>query len=93
VPFDRVALGSKQPPLTFESLEASKRPDVAFNRFRIKLANFFNDFLPAYNIPLPGGKRVKFEKTDTVSSIIPASGALISQYLVLIDYRAPLPQG
>jgi hypothetical protein len=65
--FEHVTIGSPQSKITFENLEKQKISDVAFNRFRIRLADFFNDFLPSHGIPLPEGKRIKFSKEHTVS--------------------------
>ncbi|KAG2155790.1 uncharacterized protein EDB93DRAFT_1262085 [Suillus bovinus] len=52
---------------TFAALEQEHASDNAFNRFRIKLANFLSDSLPAHGIPLPGGKRIKFMPDETVT--------------------------
>jgi hypothetical protein len=68
--FERVTISSKQPDTTFEDLEQSRQADFAFTRFRIRLAEFFSNFLPAHDIPLPDGKRIKFTKTDKVNNII-----------------------
>ncbi|KAG1808410.1 uncharacterized protein BJ212DRAFT_1303023 [Suillus subaureus] len=51
-----IKLGAAQKEQTFATLEQLHANDNAFNRFRIKLANFLSDSLPAHGIPLPGGK-------------------------------------
>ncbi|KAJ7109764.1 hypothetical protein C8R43DRAFT_1091732 [Mycena crocata] len=51
-----ISLGSKQPDISFNDLEAS---DPSFLRFRLSLTDFLNDFLVTYGHPLPDGKRVK----------------------------------
>jgi hypothetical protein len=61
-----VKLGAAQTVQTFETLERLQANDDAFKRFRIKLAGFLSDFLPAHGIPLPGGQRIKFTPDDTV---------------------------
>jgi len=63
-----VFIGSPQQSLTFEALEELKKTDPAFKRFRIRLAEFFNNFLPLYGISLPGGKHIKFQKDDIMST-------------------------
>jgi hypothetical protein len=65
--FDHVVIGSPQPKIAFRDLEEQKKSDIAFTRFRIRLADFFNNFLPSHGIKLPGGKLVKFSKDDMVS--------------------------
>ncbi|KAG2158730.1 uncharacterized protein EDB93DRAFT_1290809 [Suillus bovinus] len=62
-----VKLGAAQNEQTFAALEQEHASDNAFNRFRIKLANFLSDSLPAHGIPLPGGKRIKFMPDETVT--------------------------
>jgi len=62
-----VAMGSNQGKCAFGALEESYRNDNAFNGFRIKLANFLSDALPAYGIPLPDGKRIKLTTEECVS--------------------------
>ncbi|KAF8132645.1 hypothetical protein K438DRAFT_1998510 [Mycena galopus ATCC 62051] len=55
-----VVVGSKRPFISFLDLEAAMKNDAAFTKFRLRLADFLNVFLPAYGYPLPGGKRVAF---------------------------------
>ncbi|KAG1731406.1 hypothetical protein EDB19DRAFT_2008263 [Suillus lakei] len=62
-----VKLGAAQNEQTFAALEQEHANDNAFNRFRIKLADFLSDSLPAHGIPLPGGKRIKFMPDETVT--------------------------
>lgn len=65
-----VKLGAAQNEQTFAALEQEHASDNAFNRFRIKLANFLSDSLPAHGIPLPGGKRIKFMPDETVCHFV-----------------------
>ncbi|KAG2160202.1 uncharacterized protein EDB93DRAFT_1261699 [Suillus bovinus] len=62
-----VKLGAEQNEQTFAALEQEHASNNAFNRFRIKLANFLSDSLPAHGILLPGGKRIKFMPDETVT--------------------------
>ncbi|KAG1874972.1 hypothetical protein F4604DRAFT_2009023 [Suillus subluteus] len=62
-----VKLGAAQEEQTFAAVEQLHANDSAFNRFRIKLANFLSDSLPVHGIPLPGGKRLKFVPDETVT--------------------------
>ncbi|KAG2110154.1 hypothetical protein BD769DRAFT_1630365 [Suillus cothurnatus] len=62
-----VKVGSKQPPLTFESVENIYHSDDAFSNLRIRLNDFLNDFLPAINIPLPQGKRIRLRASDQIT--------------------------
>ncbi|KAF8207444.1 hypothetical protein K438DRAFT_1904651 [Mycena galopus ATCC 62051] len=55
-----VVVGAKRPFISFLDLEAAMKNDAAFTKFRLRLADFLNVFLPAYGHPLPGGKRVAF---------------------------------
>ncbi|KAF8207999.1 hypothetical protein K438DRAFT_2071545 [Mycena galopus ATCC 62051] len=55
-----VVVGAKRPFISFLDLEAAMKKDAAFTKFRLRLADFLNVFLPAYGHPLPGGKRVAF---------------------------------
>jgi hypothetical protein len=61
-----VQLGAAQKEQTFAALEQLHANDDAFNRFRIKLADFLSDSFPAHGIPLPDGKRIKFMPNETV---------------------------
>jgi hypothetical protein len=61
-----VKLGAAQNEQTFEDLEQLHANDNAFKRFRIKLADFLSDSLPAHGIPLPNAKRIKFTPNETV---------------------------
>ncbi|KAG1888071.1 hypothetical protein F4604DRAFT_1877317 [Suillus subluteus] len=60
-----VKLGAVQKEQTFAAVEQLHANDSAFNRFRIKLANFLSNSLPVHGIPLPGGKRLKFMPDET----------------------------
>ncbi|EGO19929.1 hypothetical protein SERLADRAFT_373989 [Serpula lacrymans var. lacrymans S7.9] len=62
-----VSLGSIRPSVTFQALEQLQKDDVAFNGFRIKLANFLNNFLPSINVPLPGGRHIKLSTADKIT--------------------------
>jgi hypothetical protein len=64
-----VELGSKQSLWSFEALEQSHSSDGAFKDFRKKLSAFLNVHLPAYKIPLPNGKPVKFQAGDSIVCI------------------------
>lgn len=68
-----VKIGSRQAAQTFSFIESAHQADVRFTNFRIKLNDFLNKFLPACNIPLPGGKRIHFKSDDMVGSFNPAS--------------------
>lgn len=59
-------LGSPLKPTPFQDFEDVHRGDDAFENFRVKLAEFMTIFLPHYNIPLPGGKAIRFKSTDLV---------------------------
>ncbi|KAJ7443500.1 hypothetical protein B0H11DRAFT_2091370 [Mycena galericulata] len=62
------ALGSKQLPISLGNLEGEMaKTDTAFQRFRLKLSEFLNEFLPAYGHPLPGGKRVNLHTKDQIT--------------------------
>ncbi|KAG1829942.1 hypothetical protein EV424DRAFT_1316050 [Suillus variegatus] len=64
-----VKLGSRQAAETFESIEDAHKEDHAFTSFRVKLNEFLNSFLLAIQLPLPGGKQVKFRACDKVHYI------------------------
>jgi hypothetical protein len=51
-----IHLGALQHSLTLSQLEEENASKPAFVQFRKKLSLFLNNFLPAYNIPLPDGK-------------------------------------
>ncbi|KAG2343829.1 hypothetical protein BDR05DRAFT_999735 [Suillus weaverae] len=56
-PFGRhIHLGAPQHSLTLSQLKEENASKPAFAQFRKKLSLFLNNFLPAYNIPLPDGK-------------------------------------
>ncbi|KAJ6631086.1 hypothetical protein B0H10DRAFT_1773471 [Mycena sp. CBHHK59/15] len=61
-----VDIGSKLKPVVFATLEHSMSEDPAFHRFRIRFGGFISDFLPAFGYPLPNGKRLSFNDTDTI---------------------------
>jgi hypothetical protein len=61
-----IDIGSKLKPISFAALEDMMSNDSAFQRFRVKLGVFISDFLPAFGYMLPNGKRVSFNKDDTV---------------------------
>ncbi|KAG2363654.1 hypothetical protein BDR07DRAFT_1450592 [Suillus spraguei] len=65
--FFHVKVGSKQPPLTFESVENIYHSDDAFSNLRIRLNDFLNDFLPAINIPLLQGKQICLRASDKIT--------------------------
>jgi hypothetical protein len=68
--FFYMKVGSKQSPLTFESVENIYRSDDAFSNLRTRLNDFLNDFLPASNIPLPQGNRFASEQVTRYSCFI-----------------------
>ncbi|KAG6377902.1 hypothetical protein JVT61DRAFT_14691 [Boletus reticuloceps] len=78
-----IQLGSIQHAQSFHSLEESHKEDSAFQGFRIKLNNFLNIFLPAFNIPLPGGKRIHLKSTDEIIE----SRFLRVHYESLVDWK------
>ncbi|KAG2737131.1 hypothetical protein P692DRAFT_20762490, partial [Suillus brevipes Sb2] len=51
-----IHLGAPQHSLTLSQLEEENASKPAFAQFHKKLSLFLNNFLPAYNIPLPDGK-------------------------------------
>lgn len=64
-----IHLGAPQHSVTLLQLEEENASKVAFAQFRKKLSLFLNDFLPAYNIPLPDGKTwLTLSARDTVSN-------------------------
>ncbi len=66
---DNVALGSKQRVISFAELEDEKKEDLAFRRFRVRLAQFLTRFFPTYGLQLPGGKAVKLTPNDQASHL------------------------
>jgi hypothetical protein len=76
-------VGSKQSKHSFEDLDKLKKSEVGFQGFRIRLARFFNNFLPSHGIALPGGKQIKFQASDTVRKHLAVSGFMY--YSSVID--------
>lgn len=69
--YDKVReIGSPLKPVTFQDFENTHTGDDAFENFRIKLGDFMTLFLPHYNIPLPGGKAIRFKSTDLVRDLL-----------------------
>ena len=62
----RVYLGSKLRPVTFEELEAAHLNDRRFLRFRRNLGEYLTESLPAYGIVLQDSKPVKYNTIDQV---------------------------
>ncbi|KAJ7681176.1 hypothetical protein B0H17DRAFT_1161164 [Mycena rosella] len=62
-----ISIGSKLRPVSFSVIEEKTYGDASFTRFRIRFANFLSDFLPAYGYNLPDGKRIQFDKEDTLA--------------------------
>ncbi|KAJ3832869.1 hypothetical protein F5878DRAFT_591241 [Lentinula raphanica] len=54
-------LGSKLKPVTFGQLESA---GSVFQRLHIRVSDFLSDLLPQSGIPLPDGKRIKFNAND-----------------------------
>jgi hypothetical protein len=65
--FGHVMLGSWCKPQSFAMIEGIHQSDIAFHWFRLNLADFLSDFLPAQNILLPHNQQVTFTPTDLVS--------------------------
>ncbi|KAG1907618.1 uncharacterized protein F5891DRAFT_938880, partial [Suillus fuscotomentosus] len=82
-PSPHIKIGSRQIAQTFSSLESTHQVDVGFTNFRIKLNDFLNEFLPACNIPLPGGKRIHFQSNDMITEC----RFLRVNYESLVDWR------
>ncbi|KAJ7700525.1 hypothetical protein B0H14DRAFT_2417288 [Mycena olivaceomarginata] len=61
-----IDIGSKLNPISFAALEDTMSKDSAFQRFRVKLGSFISDFLPAFGYTLPNGKRLSFDRDNTV---------------------------
>ncbi|KAG0692969.1 hypothetical protein DFH29DRAFT_985615 [Suillus ampliporus] len=62
-----IHIGAPQSSLTLLQLEEGNASNPAFAQFRKKLSLFLNNFLPAYNIPLPDGKTwLRLSAQDTV---------------------------
>ncbi|KAG2092632.1 uncharacterized protein F5147DRAFT_747990 [Suillus discolor] len=78
-----VKLGSRQAPQTFESVENTHRHDSAFTNFRIRLNDFLTNFLPAIQVPLPGGKRVQLKANGKITGC----RFLKVNYESLVDWR------
>ncbi|KAG2117138.1 uncharacterized protein F5147DRAFT_811351, partial [Suillus discolor] len=76
-------LGSRQAPQTFESVENTHRHDSAFTNFRIRLNDFLTNFLPAIQVPLPGGKRVQLKANGKITGC----RFLKVNYESLVDWR------
>jgi hypothetical protein len=69
-PIENIALGSKQRLISFHQLEEENSADLAFQRFRIKLANFLTSFLPTYGHKLPNGKPITLRSDDEVRGLV-----------------------
>jgi hypothetical protein len=61
-----IDIGSRLRPVSFAALEDTMSKDSAFQCFRVKFGTFISDFLPAFGYTLPNGKRLSFDKDDTV---------------------------
>ena len=66
-------LGSAQKPVTFESVERANHNDKRFERFRIRLNDFLNNYFRIVRGSFPGDKPIYFGGDDTVSCYIPFS--------------------
>ncbi|KAG1724292.1 uncharacterized protein EDB91DRAFT_1062912 [Suillus paluster] len=62
-----VKLGSWQAPQIFDLIKSAHQNDNTFTNFCVKLNSFLNIFLPAWNIPLPDGRRVCLQSDHTVT--------------------------
>ncbi|KAJ7782439.1 hypothetical protein DFH07DRAFT_900870 [Mycena maculata] len=62
-----VVVGAKRKSESFLALETKMKDDTAFNRFRIRFAEFVNVFLPAFGHALPGGKRIVFNPDQEIT--------------------------
>lgn len=65
---EHIALGSKYLRIPLDALERTKSSDRAFNRFRLRLAEFLSRSLPAYGISL--NRWIKFEPGDKVCILL-----------------------
>ncbi|KAK6969262.1 hypothetical protein R3P38DRAFT_2476221, partial [Favolaschia claudopus] len=61
-----VVVGSRKTPTSFADLENDMKEDAAFTRFRLRFAEFLNNFLPAFGYGLPQGKRVAIQPTQEI---------------------------
>ncbi|KAK7016500.1 hypothetical protein R3P38DRAFT_2542073, partial [Favolaschia claudopus] len=61
-----VVVGSRKTPTSFADLENVMKEDAAFTRFRLRFADFLNNFLPAFGYDLPQGKRVALQPTQEI---------------------------
>ncbi|KAK7036852.1 hypothetical protein R3P38DRAFT_2770922 [Favolaschia claudopus] len=61
-----VVVGSRKTPTSFADLENDMKEDAAFTRFRLRFAEFLNNFLPAFGYGLPQGKRVALQPTQEI---------------------------
>ncbi|KAJ7715170.1 hypothetical protein B0H14DRAFT_3171311 [Mycena olivaceomarginata] len=61
-----IIIGSKLKHVAFAVIEETMADDTAFERFRIRFADFLTQFLQAYGFGLPGSKPIKFDKNDTI---------------------------
>ena len=82
-------LGSAQKQMTFESVEKANHNDKRFERFRIRLNDFLNNYFRIVRGSFPGDKPVHFSGNDTVSchilvSLLPLT---VNTILYLIDHR------
>ncbi|KAG2090404.1 uncharacterized protein F5147DRAFT_748245 [Suillus discolor] len=81
--FDEYQSRCRQSPQTFESVENTHRHDSAFTNFRIRLNDFLTNFLPAIQVPLPGGKRVQLKANGKITGC----RFLKVNYESLVDWR------
>ncbi|KAJ7900729.1 hypothetical protein B0H14DRAFT_3123802 [Mycena olivaceomarginata] len=78
-----ITIGSKLKHVAFAVIEETMADDTAFERFRIRFADFLTQFLQAYGFGLPGSKLIKFDKNDTIEpfSMCPPCGKLRHLYM------------
>ena len=60
-------LGSTQKLVTFESIEKANNNDKRFERFRIRLNDFLNNYFRIVHGSFPGDKPIHFSGDDMVS--------------------------
>jgi hypothetical protein len=60
-------LRSQQKPKTYEALQKDHANNPAFNRFRIRLAEFMNNYLQVHQLGQPDRAYPNFRPDDTVS--------------------------
>lgn len=83
--FGKLHLGAPQRPSSFEMVEGAHQKDAAFNRFRLKLAEFVNKYLlPSGSLP------IRFRSSDMVGLHVPDMSCSADIVLKLIYFASRL---